>query len=240
MIDPDRKRELLHRAIRAGLVEACAKRLAWRFRGCTRESDLLSRGNSVLVDIVGKYDDALGGFEDFCRRRLDGEMLNEIRVEARHQRNDRAAQRALADLLVLYRGDPSAAPRDRARALSEAVAAATFAAMTEEAQRGGEEEMIAREEYATAHQVMKAALVAMPRPQRKLMVLVYHELKTLGDAAAQLDVHANTAERWHLKALAEIRKQLEKHAITHPPERGGAPRLVLAVLRGEAEGEEEP
>jgi RNA polymerase sigma factor (sigma-70 family) len=235
VIDPGRERELLQRAIAAGIVEARAKRLARRYSGCARESDLLSRGNSALVEIIGKYDDGLGGFEDFCRRRLDGEMLNEIRVEARHQRNDRAAQKALADLLVLYRGDPDMMPKDRARALSEAVAAATFAAMTEESQRGGEEDMVAREEYATAHEVMKAVLVALPVPQRRVMVLVYHAQKTLGDAAEELDVHRNTAERWHLKALEALRKALEKHAITHPPERGGAPWVALAVLRGEEE-----
>jgi RNA polymerase sigma factor (sigma-70 family) len=235
VIDPGRERELVQRAVKESIGETCAKRLAMRYSRCARESDLLSRGNAALVDIVRAYQDALGGFEDFCRRRLDGVMLAEIRVEARHQRNDRAAQRALADLLTLYRSDPGAVPRDRVRTLAEAVAAATFAAMTEEAQRGGEEDMIAREEYATAHEVMRAVLVALSRPLRKLMVLLYHELKTLTDAAELLEVHYNTAERWHLKALGEIRKQLEKHAITHSPERGGAPRVILAVLRGEEE-----
>jgi len=145
----------------------------------------------------------------------------------------------MADLLMLYRGDRNAMPPDRVRNVAEAVAAATFAAMTEEALRGGEQDMIAREEYATAHEVMKAVLVALPAPLRKLMVLVYHQQRTLTDSAKELDVHFSTVERWHLKVLAEIRKQLEKHAITHPPERGGAPRLVLAVLRGEDE-EEDP
>jgi RNA polymerase sigma factor (sigma-70 family) len=233
VIDPKREQELLKRARAADLVKNCAMRLAKRYSGCAKYSDLYSRGNSALPEIIGKYDDALGGFEDFCRRRLDGEMLNEIRVEARHQRNDRAAQRALADLLVLYRADPDMMPKERARVLSEAVAAATFAAMTEEAQRGGEEDMIAREEYATAHEVMRAVLVALPVPQRRVMVIVYHEQKTLGYAAEELGQHRNTVERWHLKALAKIREQLEKHAITHPPERGGAPWVALAVLRGE-------
>lgn len=193
---------------------------------------MLASGNFPLAAAVREYKDGRGGFEHFCRRRVDWAMLDGIRAEARHQRNDRAAQRASADLLALYHSDPRAAPRDRFRTLAEAVAAVAFAAMTEEAQRGGEEDMIAREEYATAHEVMGATLAALPVPSRRLMVLVYHEGKKLGEAAEELGVHYNTAQRWHVNALAEIRKQLEKREITHPPGRGGGPHLALAVLRG--------
>jgi hypothetical protein len=43
-------------------------------------------------------------------------------------------------------------------------------------------------------------IAALPKPQRRLMVLVYHELKTLTDAAGELSIHYNTVERWHLNS----------------------------------------
>jgi RNA polymerase sigma factor (sigma-70 family) len=161
-------------------------------------------------------------------------MVTGMRVEGRHQRIDRAAMLAAADLLALYRGDTSLAPRDRLVDLVQAVAAASFVAEAEEALRGGEDDMVAREEYAIAHEVMKAVWDALPAPQRKLLLLRYREDKTLKEAQEELGVHYNTVARWHDKVLAEIQKQLEKRGITHSPGRGGAPQVaVLVPLAGD-------
>ncbi len=233
--DESREQKLARRAIEAGVLQARALHWEKRYRGFVDAGGkLVSRGNAALPGIVEEYDedDALGGFEDYCRRRLDFAMLHGgIRVEARHLRIDRAAQRAAADLLALRRtmagapGDePGATPRENARALARAVAAATFVAMTEEAQRAGEEDMIAREEFATAMAVVAATVTALPKPQRRLLVLLYHEGQTLIEARAALGYHYNTVLGWHAKALAEIRRQLEKRGIEHAPGRGGAPR----------------
>jgi RNA polymerase sigma factor (sigma-70 family) len=237
---PDREAKLLQRAAEARILEKRAERWARRYHGLLKEDDLLGLGGIELTLAVRAYKDELGSFEDFCARRVDWAMLDGIRIEAREKRIDRAAQRAAADLLALYRADPKAAPREWLTTLAQAVAAATFAAMTEEAQRGGEGDMIARQEYATALRIMRALLEGLPRPQRKLFVLVYQEGKTLVQAQEVLGVHQNTVERWHAKVLEAIRAQLEKAGITHSPGRGGAPRVaVLARLRVDAD-EEEP
>jgi RNA polymerase sigma factor (sigma-70 family) len=235
MIDAGRERELVQRATEARLVEERARCFARRYPRCALEEDLREMGNVALAAIVREYDDARGGFADFCRRRLDYAMLDGIRAETRQQRNDRAAQRAAAELLALYRNDPGALPLDRLRTLAEVVAAATFAAMTEEALRGGEDELAAREEYATAHAVLKSVLEVLPTPQRRLLVLVYHEQKTLTYAKEELGVHYNTVERWHKKTLAAIRKQLEARGIARAPSRSVGPRMKLGVLRGDGD-----
>jgi RNA polymerase sigma factor (sigma-70 family) len=239
-IDPERaklERNLVARAVKERHVEKRAHHWAERYRPRAKEDDLLERGNFELAAIVREHRHELGNFDNFCKRRLDWAMIDSFRVEARHLRNDRAAQRAAADLLALYRADPSAFPPERLASLAQALAAATFAAMTEEAQRGGEDDLIAREEYATAHVVMNAVLVALTSPQRRLFVLLYQEDKNLREAQEALGVHVNTVTRWHQSVLAEIRKQLEKHGITHAPGRGGAPRVELSVLRGGKEEE---
>jgi len=230
--EPEREQRLARQVLEAGLVEERATKWARRYPGCARFTDSVDAGNFALASIVRAHDETRGGFLEFCRRRLDWAMLDAVRVEARQQRNDRAAQRASADLLALYRRDPTVAHLDQLRHLAEVLAAATVAAMTEESFHGGEDDMIAREEYATAHEVMKAALEALPKQHQKLFVLVYHEAKKLSQAKEELEVHQNTAERWHLQALAAIRRQMEKHGITHAPGRGGAPRVALSVLRG--------
>ena len=241
MSDPERERNLAKRAVDARILEKCAERWARRYHGLLKKDDLVGLGDDALTLAVREYKGEIGGFDDVCRRRVDWAMLDGIRVEAREKRIDKAAQRAAADLLALYRVDPSVAPRDAMTDLAAAVAAATFAAMTEEAQRGGEQDMIARQEYATAMFVMRDVLEALPRPQRKLFVLVYQEGKTLTRAREALGVHQNTVDRWHAKVFAEIRKRLEREGITHAPGRGGAPRLaVLAGLRDDEENRELP
>ncbi len=234
-VDPEREHRLAQRAVEAGIVEERAKKWAAHYRGFLDVHR--ANGNFALAGIVREYDETRDRFLEFCRRRLDWAMVDGMRVEGRHQRNDRAALLAAADLLALYRADPHAAPLERLASLGEAVAATGFAAMTAQAQRDAEADMVAREDYAIAHDVMKAVLEALPSPQRKLMVLRYSEDMRLTEAQTQLDISYSTVERWHKLVLAEIRKQLAKRSITHAPERGGAPRVALAVLRGGKEEE---
>ena len=240
MIDASREKKLAMRAQEARIVEARAAHWGNRYRGLLEADELASRGNTALLGVVRTYQDELGGFEDYCKRRIDFAMLSGIRLEARHLRIDWAAQRAAADLLALHRGDRGAAPSARLEDVTRAVAAATFAAMVEEAQRGGEDDMIARQEFATAMTVIASTLAALPAPQRRLLVLLYQREQTQVEAQKALGVHYNTVGRWHDNVLAEIRKQLEKRGIMHAPGRGGAPRVALAVLRDdEADSEDE-
>jgi RNA polymerase sigma factor (sigma-70 family) len=247
--DASREQKLMRRALDANIVTPRAAYWRKRYRGRVEAEELVGLGNAALPRIVERYQDALGAFEDYVRRRVDYAMLTGIRVEARHLRLDWAAQLAAADLLTLRRtttgaaaNEPGATLREQAKALSRAVAAATFVAMAEEAQRDGVEDVIAREDFATAMTVIDATLAALTKPQRRLFVMVYQEGRTLTAAAEVLGYHYNTVQGWHANVLAKIREQLEKRDIKHAPGRGGAPRVALRVLRGEGEesdGEED-
>lgn len=228
----EREHELALRLAELGTVERWARRLARRYAGLVTECDLISLGNFAAADVVRTHVDARGSFEAYSEWRIKRAMLGGVRVEARERRIDWAAHRAQAELLALYQGDARAEPLDRLDRLADAVAAATFVAMTQEAQRGGEADMIAREEYATAMEVIGEVLAALPRPKHKLFVLVYCEGCSLTEAQAALHVHYNTVLRWHEEVLATVQKELERHDVTSRPGRGGAPRVsVLGVVK---------
>ena len=147
--------------------------------------------------IVREFKDELGAFDDYCRRCLDTAMLDAIRAEARHKRIDWAAQRAAADLLATYRERPDALPSERLSGVLHATAAATFVAMAEEAQRGGDDDMIARQDYATAMSVIATTLAALPKPKRRFFVLCYQRRQD----ARRDRRHARHAPE-HLEAVA--------------------------------------
>jgi RNA polymerase sigma factor (sigma-70 family) len=232
VIDAKRERELALRARELDIVPDCARKLARRYAGLVNESDLESLGNETLADVVRMHQDDRSPFESYCRWRIKFVMLSSIRALARDKRIDRAAMRAQADLLSLWRGDPHDTPRERMQRMADAVTAATFAAMVEEAQRGGEGDLIAREEYATAMTVLAEVLGALPRPQQKLFVLVYVEGRSLEEAHVALGVHYNTVLRWHAQALEAVKEKLIRLDITGRPGRGGAPRVsVIGALK---------
>lgn len=235
-MNPKREHELALALVEMGTVARCAKRLARRFAGLVSECDLVSLGNFASADVVRVYSDGRSTFAAYSEWRIQRAMLTGIRVEALEKRVDKAALIAQAELLALYEGDPNAPPQERMDRLADAIAAATFVAMAQEAQRGGEVDMVAREEYATAMQVIAAVLRALPRPQHKLFVLVYCEGCSLVEAQAKLGVHYNTALRWHDLVLAAVKKKLEQEGITRRPGRGGAPRLsVISAVNEEPE-----
>jgi RNA polymerase sigma factor (sigma-70 family) len=230
--DADREQRLARRAIEAGVLVQRAEHWDKRYRGFVKADDLESRANEGLLRIVREFKDEIGAFDDYCRRRIDLVMLTGIRVEARRMRIDWAAQLASADLLSAYRSDPTAPPKEQMRDLARAIAAGTFVVTTQEAQRGGDEDMIAREDYATALSVMASMLSALPKPKRRLFVLHYQDGKPLAEIRKVLGMHQNTVERWRVEVLDEIRKELAKKQILHAPGRGGAPRVaVLSLLR---------
>jgi len=227
VINATRERALHHRASKDRIVERCAERHTKRYAGLIAKDDLASIGNIALVRAVQEYRDELGGFEDFCRRRIDFAMLDGIRIEATQRRIERAAERAAADLLALYRGNQELVPHERLQSLADAVATATFIAMAEEAQRGAtEDELVASGDYVFAVATMQAVLSALPKPQQKLFSLIYRENKSLIEAQKVLGVHYNTVRRWHQGVLDETRKQLAQRGITQLP---NAPRSFLHV-----------
>jgi RNA polymerase sigma factor (sigma-70 family) len=232
VIDEGREQALARRVIEARTLEARALHWEKRYRGFVKADQLCDDGNFALESIVREYKVELGGFDDYARRRIDYAMLTGIRIEARRKRIDWAAQRAAADLLATWRADSGDAPPDQIREMLHAVAAATFVVQAEEAQRGGIDDMIAREDYATAMEVIASVLAAQPKPRRRLFVMNYQDGKHLSEIAGLLGIHQKTAEGWRKTVLAEMHAALVKRGILHPPSRGGAPRLyVLDALR---------
>jgi RNA polymerase sigma factor (sigma-70 family) len=232
MIDAGREQRLARLALDSGLLEKRSAHWEKRYRGLVKADELWSLGNAELLNIVRGFKEGPSGFTDYCRWRVDIAMLEGIRVETRHKRIDRAAQLVVADLLMTYSSEPGAKAKERLRDVARAVAAATFVAEAEEAQRGGDEDMIAREEYATALSVIAATLKALPTEQRRLFVLHYQDGKPLSHIKTVLQKHQHTLERWRVLVLAAIRTELEKRDILHAPGRGGGPRLyVLSALR---------
>lgn len=241
MIDREReKREknLLQHAHEADVVKKRALYYARRFHPVARFDDLLELGNFALGNVVLEFKTEIGEFLDFCKQRVNRAMLDGIRVEARQQRLEWAARRALADLLATFRSKPGVGPGDQMDRLADHVAAATFAVVTEEAQRGGEDELSARQEYVIAHAVLKSVLGALPTQPKRAFVLLYVDHRTQEYAAKQLHVHVNTIWRWQEKIHEEIRQQLQRKGITQRPGRGTGPRLVvLADLANDPETE---
>jgi RNA polymerase sigma factor (sigma-70 family) len=233
-----REQSLARRALQSGVLKRRAQYWAHRYGGKVQPGDLESRGNFALVRIVREYDDDIGSFDDYCRRRLDEAMLKGCRAEMRGRRIEWAAELAAAELLATYRGDGEASWRDRIRDLLQATAAATFVAMVEEAQRGGDDDVVARKAYATAMAVIERRLAALSRPQRQLFLLHYREGKPLEEISGALRVHRNTLMRWRDHVLAAIRAELEAREIHHAPSRGGAPRRAVLTLLGDPEDEE--
>jgi RNA polymerase sigma factor (sigma-70 family) len=216
--DSVREQNLARHAVEARLVQERALYWSLRYAGSVRESDLADAGNFALLDVVRSYLDEHGPFKTYCRYRLDRAMLNEIRVEKRHLRLHRAACRAQADLLALYRWDDADASLDR---LADDVAAATFVAVTQEAMRGGDDEAAAREAYATAHAIVRAVLEILPVPVRRAVGLLYVEGLTQEAAAQELGVHVNTIQNWQRKGFAKIKEQL---ALNYDADPRAAPR----------------
>ena len=244
MSDATRELALARRALQSRVLKRRAQFWAHRYGGMVKAGDLESRANFALLRIVREYDDDIGSFDDYCRRRLDEAMLKDCRAELRARRVEWAAELAAAELLATYRGDGEASWQDRIRNLLQATAAATFVAMVEEAQRGGDDDVVARKAYATAMAVIERRLAALSRPQRQLFLLHYREGKTLDEISGALRVHRNTLMRWRDHVLAAIRAELEAREIHHAPSRGGAQRrAVLASLQdpedegGEGDGE---
>ena len=232
MIEESREQALARRVIEAGILKERALHWENRYRGCAKADELEDRGNFALLRIVKEFKQELGAFDDYARRRIDWAMLTGIRVEARRKRLDWAAQRATADLLATWRGDPQAPPPDELRGLLDAVATATFVAATQEALRGGEDDVVTGKDYSACMRVIAETLAELPNQQKRLMVLNFEDGKPLGEIAEKLGIHRNTAENWRKKVLAAIKAKLVKLEILQAPRRGIAARVsVLEPLR---------
>ncbi len=212
-------------ACEKGVVRARAALHARRYVGLISRDECEALGNGGLTDAARTYRAELGLFEDFARRRVDGAILDGVRAEAPHARASRAAHRAAASLLQLYRDDFNAVVHDkeeltrRLEKLSDDVLSAAFLGMAEEVRRGagGEEDLIQREEYARALAALTAAAKALPTMQQRILVLVYQDGRAMLDLPETLGVSYNTVRRHHEAALAGLRKRMIAMGVMRAP-----------------------
>lgn len=212
-------------AYEKGLVRSRAELHARRYVGLITLDECVSLASIGLTEAARNYREELGLFEDFARRRIDGAILDGVRAEAPHARASRAAHRAAASLLTFYRDDFKAIVHDQAELarrlekLSDDVLSAAFLGVAEEAQRGtgGEDDAILREEYAQAIAALTAASKGLPTMQQRILVLVYHDGRTMLDLPATLGVSYNTVRRHHEAALSGLRKRMEAMGVMRAP-----------------------
>jgi len=224
-----KQQTLVALAYQAGLVEKRAALHARRYLGLITRDECLRLGSLGLTEAARTYRDELGLFTDFARRRVDGAILDGVRAEAPHARASRAAHRAAASLLSLYRDDFNAISHDKAELsrrfekMSDDVLTAAFLGAVEDAKRGpggegeGEESVILREEHARALALLDAATAKLPSMQQQILALVYREQRPMTDLPEVLGVSYVTVRRHHESALSGLRKRLEAMGVMRAP-----------------------
>lgn len=224
-----KQQALVALAYQSGVVKARAELHARRYLGLVTLDECLRLGSLGLTEAARTYRDELGLFTDFARRRVDGAILDGVRAEAPHARASRAAHRAAASLLSLYRDDFSAIGHDKAELarrfekMSDDVLTAAFLGAAEEARRGpggegaGEESVILREEHARALALLDAAMEKLPTMQRQIVALVYREQRSMTELPERLGVSYATVRRHHEAALAGLRRRLEAAGVMRSP-----------------------
>jgi RNA polymerase sigma factor (sigma-70 family) len=226
-----KQQALVALAYQAGLVEKRAALHARRYLGLITLDECVRLGSLGLTEAARTYRDELGLFTDFARRRVDGAILDGVRAEAPHARASRAAHRAAASLLGLYRDDFNAIGHDKAELerrfekMSDDVLTAAFLGAVEDAKRGpggegegeGEESVILREEHARALAMLDAAMAKLPSMQRQILAHVYRDQRTMTELPEVLGISYVTVRRHHEAALAGLRKRLEAMGVMRSP-----------------------
>jgi RNA polymerase sigma factor (sigma-70 family) len=233
-----KQQALVALAYQSGIVEKRAALHARRYLGLITLDECLRLGSLGLTEAARTYRDELGLFTDFARRRVDGAILDGVRAEAPHARASRAAHRAAASLLGLYRDDFNAIGHDKAELerrfekMSDDVLTAAFLGAVEDAKRGpggeGEEGVIRREEHARALAMLEVATAKLPSMQRQILALVYREQRTMTELPSVLGISYATVRRQHEAALSGLRKQLEAMGVMQAP----APRKEIGTGSG--------
>ena len=224
-----KQQTLVALAYQSGIVKARAELHARRYVGLITLEECVALGSIGLTEAARTYRDELGLFTDYARRRVDGAILDGVRAEAPHARASRAAHRAAARLLSVYRDDFNAIGHDQAELsrrfekMSDDVLTAAFLGAVEEAKRGpggegqGEESVIVHEEHARALAMLEAATEKLPSMQRQILALVYREQRTMTELPEVLGVSYVTVRRHHEAALSGLRKRLEAMGVMQAP-----------------------
>jgi RNA polymerase sigma factor for flagellar operon FliA len=213
--------------VRAALhvVERAAGELEKAFPGRVRAPELLAVGTFALYRAASAFDEELShDFRDYAYHRTRFAMLDALRLETKNDRRLRAAMKASDLFLATYRNDEVSVfdddetVKDLVSEGAEALLAATFAAMVEEQQRIDEEDPVAEvEEHRVACEALEVAMGALTEEQRRLLTIVYRELRTLEDATGVLGLSYATVRRRHADALARLRDELGKLGVDRAP-----------------------
>jgi RNA polymerase sigma factor (sigma-70 family) len=224
-----KQQALVALAYQSGIVNARAELHARRYLGLITLEECINLGSIGLTEAARTFRDELGLFTDYARRRVDGAILDGVRAEAPHARASRAAHRAAARLLSVYRDDFNAIEHDKAELarrfekMSDDVLTAAFLGAVEEAKRGpggegqGEESVILHEEHARALAMLEAAMEKLPSMQRQILALVYREQRPMTELPEVLGVSYVTVRRHHEAALSGLRKRLEAMGVMRSP-----------------------
>ena len=224
-----KQQTLVALAYQSGIVKARAELHARRYVGLITLEECVALGSIGLTEAARTYRDELGLFTDYARRRVDGAILDGVRAEALHARASRAAHRAAARVLSVYRDDFNAIGHDQAELsrrfekMSDDVLTAAFLGAVEEAKRGpggegqGEESVIVHEEHARALAMLEAATEKLPSMQRQILALVYREQRPMTELPEVLGVSYVTVRRHHEAALSGLRKRLEAMGVMRAP-----------------------
>jgi RNA polymerase sigma factor (sigma-70 family) len=224
-----KQQTLVALAYQSGIVQARAELHARRYVGLITLDECIDLGSIGLTEAARTYRDELGLFTDYARRRVDGAILDGVRAEAPHAKASRAAHRAAARLLSVYRDDFNAIGHEpaelsrRFEKMSDDVLTAAFLGAVEEAKLApggadqGEEIVIRREEHARALAMLEAATEKLPSMQRQILALVYRERRPMTELTEVLGVSYATVRRHHDAALSGLRKRLEALGVMRAP-----------------------
>jgi RNA polymerase sigma factor (sigma-70 family) len=237
-----REQQLVREALH--VVDACAAEIARRWpRFVQRPEELRSVGTFALYHAARRFrDDMNHSFADYARRRVRGAMLDALRLDARHDRVERAAMMAadrfaaehvLEGFDALTHDENDA--RDKLGDFASQLFGAMFAAGVDEVLRGGAEENVAlRAEYAHAIASLSRALRAIDEREAQIVVAVYSRGKTLEEASHDFGIAYSTARARHARALARLHTFLTHLGVTRAPPIADLPGAGSALPANDA------
>ncbi|APR86125.1 RNA polymerase sigma factor for flagellar operon [Minicystis rosea] len=235
----EREQRLVREAVH--VVAECAADVAPRWsRFVSNPEELYAVGTFALYRAARAFrDEMCPSFVLFARCRVRWAMLDNLRLQARRHRIERAAmaasdrfaaEYALAGFDVLDHDQDDI--RRHLHEFASRLFAATFAAGIDEVLRGDDREAVElRAEYAHAITSLRKALGALEPREAEVVVLVYGKGKTLQEVSEHVGVAYSTARERHARALDRLHKFLTAFGVTRAPPPIDAPGVppVLAA-----------
>jgi len=219
-----------------GLARSVAIKVKREIQPPVELDDLIAYGTQGLLEAAERFDEGLGvAFGAFAYYRVRGAIYDGLRQFGHLPRSEyakvKAQQRAHAYLANLSDRElgartagspPVGAPstEDQLRALHEAMAGVvtsfvtSLEAMAMSGHQVSDEKLSPEDEAEVSQyrQVLRQAIEQLPEKERHFIVKHYFEDKNLQDAGQELGFTKSWASRLHARALALLRKNLDKTA----------------------------